>query len=118
MDEEFELLKDTFKKIGFSALNFTDSRGVFQYYNLSNLWNDICIARSNGIRLLHLAVEPVSISEVYKYLEGVEWRNEIAGVPPHFDFRTIHSHLWGRGDGYIKGKKQVLQEIKEFVEGK
>ena len=28
-------LKALFKKVGFSALNFTDSRGQFQYYNLN-----------------------------------------------------------------------------------
>ena len=31
--EDKEALKIIFKELGFSALNFTDSRGVFQFYN-------------------------------------------------------------------------------------
>jgi len=112
---ESKCLKEEFKRIGFSALNFTDSRGVFQYYNLANLWDDICLARNNHVKLLHLAVEPVTIGEVYFNLEGREFVNEVAVNPPCFDYRTNYSALWGRNDGYIKSKDQVLKEIKEFV---
>ena len=33
-DLEREGLKEVFLNIGFSALNFTDNRGRFQFYNL------------------------------------------------------------------------------------
>lgn len=32
------LLKEKFRNLGFSALNFTDSRSKYQFYNLSHLW--------------------------------------------------------------------------------
>ena len=32
------LLKEKFRNLGFSALNFTDSRSKYQFYNLSQLW--------------------------------------------------------------------------------
>lgn len=115
VEGESEELKDEFRRVGFSALNFTDSRGVFQYYHLANLWDDIVKARENGVELLNLAVEPVTISEVYEYLEGEKFINEVAANPPYFDFKTTHSNLWGREDGYIKSKEQVLAEIKKFV---
>ena len=39
--EEKDKLKEIFKELNFSALNFTDSRGTYQFYNLSNLWHHI-----------------------------------------------------------------------------
>jgi len=49
-DSEKKVLKEQFLALGFSALNFTDSRGSFQFYNLKNLWNDIQIAQNKGIK--------------------------------------------------------------------
>ena len=65
-DEERSLLKEKFKKLGFSALNFTDSRAKYQFYNLGRLWGDIQIALDNDIKLWHPATEPVSASELYR----------------------------------------------------
>ena len=104
-------------EVGFSALNFTDSRGKFQFYNLANLWRDIEMARENQLRLLHLATEPVSISELYEYIEGKEFANELETAVPDYDFRTKHAGLMGGGgDGYIMKKAAVLEDIKDFVE--
>ena len=72
---EFERneLKQYFNKIGFSALNFTDSRGVFQFYNLDYLAEHIKIAIKNNIKLLNLAVEPVSVNEIYKAIKDTNF---------------------------------------------
>ena len=40
--------RKVFEKVGFSALNFTDSRGIFQYYNLKYLYKNIQTAIENG----------------------------------------------------------------------
>ena len=58
-------LKNYFKNCGFNALNFTDSRSIYQFYNLSHLWNHITIALKNEISLLNITVEPIEISELY-----------------------------------------------------
>ncbi len=115
-DDDREVLKDKFRTLGFSALNFTDSRSVYQFYNLGRLWDDIQIALHNGIKLWHPATEPVSAGEVYKYLSGKEFKNELGGVPADYDYRTIYSDVFGGKNGYILDKEQVLNEIKEFVE--
>ncbi len=115
-------LKEIFKLVGFSALNFTDSRGVYQYYNLNNLWNDIQKALNNKIKLLNLAVEPVTIAEVYEYLTGMQFVNELPKEVPHFNYKTKYAKLWKNEsnadvieDGYIASKEQVLRDIKEYV---
>lgn len=110
------LLKNKFRKLGFSALNFTDSRSIYQFYNLERLWDDIQIVLKNGITLWHPATEPVSVGEIYKYLTGKEFKNELAGVPANYDYKTIYAEVFNNRNGYIENKNEVLKAIKRFVE--
>lgn len=114
-DEDKENLKEKFRKLGFSALNFTDSRSVYQFYNLGRLWGDIQIALNAGIKMWHPATEPVSAAEIYKYLTGNEFVNELGGVPAFYDYKTVYYELFGGRNGYICGKEHVLKEIERFV---
>jgi len=113
-EKDKELLKEKFRKLGFSALNFTDSRSVYQFYDLSRLWDDINVALKNDLRLWHPATEPVSAAEVYNYLTGDEFVNEISQNPVCYDYRTVHYELFGGYDGYIANKISVLRRIKTF----
>jgi hypothetical protein len=115
-EHERDALKLAFDRLGFSALNFTDSRGIFQFYNLAYLWEHIQIAIQNNIRLLHLAVEPVTVNEIYKAVKGCDFVNEVSQVVPKYDFRTRYSELFGGSNGYIFTKQQVLNDIIRFVE--
>ena len=110
-----EELKQEFMSLGFSALNFTDSRGVFQFYNLANLWDDIQTAVKNDIRLLNIATEPISVAEIYKKLTDRTFENEITQTPPFYDYRSKHAELFGGKDGYFADKKTILNEIVDFV---
>ncbi len=114
-DIDREKLKDKFRTLGFSALNFTDSRSVYQFYNLGRLWDDIQIALQNGIKLWHPATEPVSAGELYKYLTGKEFVNKLGGIPADYDYKTIYDVIFGGKCGYISDKDKILREIKEFV---
>lgn len=114
-DLEKQMLKEKFQKIGFSALSFTDSRSIYQFYNLGRLWQDIQTALKAGIRLWHPATEPVSVGELYYYLSGEDFTNELCGVPVHYDYRSIYAELFGGEDGYIESTSDVKREIKQFI---
>lgn len=114
-DSEREVLKQEFLRLGFSALNFTDSRNVYQFYNLARLWDDIQTAMKEDLLLWHPAVEPVSAGELYKYLTGSDWVNELSSPPRYYDYRTLYASLFGGAEGYIKPKSAVMEEIKNFV---
>jgi len=115
-ENEKKQLKETFRTLGFSALNFTDSRSVFQFYDLSRLWDDIKIALDHNILLWHPATEPVSAGEIYKYLTGNVFANELNGQPAFYDYRTIYSEIFGGKNGYICSKNDVLEQIRHLVD--
>ena len=110
-----ESTKQIFKELGFSALNFTDSRGIFQYYNLKYLYNNIQIAMENGVKVMNIATEPVTIAEIYNAITGEEFVNELGGAVPHYDFKTENFEIFGGKNGYIQTKEFVLNDIREYI---
>lgn len=114
-EDEKEALKRAFEKLNFSALNFTDSRGVFQFYNLAYLWRHIVIAIENNINLLNMAVEPIAINEIYRAVKGKNYVNELTAPIPLYNFRTKHYSTYGGKNGYIFLKPKVMEDIVKFV---
>lgn len=117
LEEEKDILRQKFEKLHFTALQFTDSRSIYQFYPLFRLWNDIKTAIGEGIRLWHPATEPVSAGELYKHLTGDEFVNELAATPALYNYRTLYAESFGGKNGYICTKEQILKEIADFVEG-
>ena len=115
-DSEKIKLKEEFEHLNFTALNFTDSRGLFQFYNLENLWNDIQTALSHNIRKLNIATEPIRIDELHSYITGTTFKNEILeNNIPHYDFKSKYATFFGGKNGYLYDKNSQLAGIKKFV---
>lgn len=113
--EDREKIKEKFKKLGFSALNFTDSRSKYQFYDLSRLWKDINTAIENKLTVWHPATEPISAGELYKYLTGNTFVNELGGVPADYDYKTLYADIFGGKGSYICSKSDVLKSISDFI---
>lgn len=115
-DQDKKMLKERFLNLGFSALNFTDSRGIFQFYNLDDLWFDMQIALSQGLKKLNMATEPISVNEIYESVFSKPFDNEILPTPPRYDFYTLHgAHFCGHRH-YIRQKKAILEGIQQFIQ--
>ena len=109
-------LKKIFENLGFSALNFTDSRSKFAFYNLDYLWGHIQKLMEVGVRLAHLTTEPISAAEVYKGLHDKDFVNEVASQPFDYTFfKTRHAELFGGSGAWIFGRETILKEISSFV---
>jgi len=113
--DEKKYLKQLFDRLGFSAVSFTDSRSVYQFYSLKHLWRHIELARANGLRRLNITTPPISVGEVYKYLSGRIFSNELKATPYNYDLRSKHASLFGGADGYIMSREEELRDIAEFV---
>lgn len=114
-DEKIKLY-EFFKSNDFNAISFTDSRSIYQFYNLTRLWQDINIALKNNIRLLNLVTEPVSVTEVYKVLSGGTFKNELNKQLFNYDIRSIYSDLFGGQSGYLIDKDSELKDLKQYVD--
>lgn len=114
--ESDKKLRQLLEELEFSALNFTDSRAVFQFYDIARLWNDIELMLSLGIKKVNLAPEPVIINDLYCFLTGKSFVNELDGKIPCYDMRSRYAQLFGGEDGYMMKKDEVLRRIKQFVE--
>lgn len=109
-------LKSIFEKIGFSSLNFTDSRSRFAFYNLKCLWVHITLLLKANITLAHMACEPISANEIYEAVFKRPFHNEVMDQPFDYSFfKTNHTPVLGGKGGYIFSKLQVLEEITSFI---
>lgn len=114
-DQNKALLRQKFRDLGFTALNFTDSRSVYQFYPLKRLWDDIQILLKENITLWHPATEPVSAGELYQFLTGRLFENELGGTPADYNYKTKYEEVFHGENGYICNKEEIMQMIMEFI---
>ena len=113
--QEKETLKELFRRLGFSALSFTDSRSEYQFYALKDLWKHLEIARANQLDRLNITTPPLPVSEVYRHLTGEEFTNHLSKPPYSYDLRSKHAALFGGEAGYLLSREQELADIAAFV---
>ena len=113
--EDRKQLIDYFESVKFSALNFTDSRNAYQFFNLTQLWEIIEKCFNYSINKINIVSEPISIKELYRYLKGEEFNNEIGNQVLRYDLKTKYDTLFGGNDGYIYSKQFLLNDIKEYI---
>lgn len=112
---ERAFLRKYFEEKGFTALNFTDSRSVFQLYNLKYLWEHIGVALENDIKLLNISVAPVAAADIYRSVKGREFENILSKPPFEYDYKTRYAELFGGRDGYIFDADFVKRDIAEYI---
>jgi dTDP-4-dehydrorhamnose reductase len=93
-----------------------DSRGVFQFYPMVNLWHDLQVAQTHKLNLLHLTAEPISVADVALQGFGREFRNELANPPARYDMRTRHASLFGQAGHYQYSARDTLLAIRAFAQ--
>ena len=109
-------LRDYFKHRSFNSLCFTDADSSFQFYHLSYLWEHIQLAYENGIKLLNIATQPVTASEIFEHVFGKKFENRLKKPPAKYEMKTKYAELLGGEHGYIFNKEFILSDIKQFVE--
>lgn len=97
-------------------LEVIDSRGVFQFYPMVNLWSDIQVALNNKISVIHLTTEPISVQEIAKECFNIDFRNELTNEPVEYDFRTELTHLYNNNSAYQYSKEEVLLAIRSYAQ--
>ncbi len=97
-------------------LDAIDSRGVFQFYPMVNLWYDIQTALQAQLSLVHLTAEPLSVAEVAQNGFGRVFENALANPPAQYDFQSKHAGLFGGRGAYQYSKRETLQAIRAYAQ--
>ncbi|SIN79718.1 pyridine nucleotide transhydrogenase [Salinivibrio sp. ES.052] len=97
-------------------LNAIDSRGVFQFYPMVNLWSDIEVAINNNLDLIHLTSEPISVKEVAQEAFNMTFDNEVLSQPAKYDFQTRYGDIYLSKGNYQYTKKEVLLAIRAYAQ--
>ena len=92
-----------------------DSRGVFQFYDVSRLWGDVETTIANELTLVHLPPEPVSVADVARAAFGIEFTNEVVPTPARYDVHTKYAELFGGSGTYTQSKTDELASIAAFA---
>ncbi len=93
-----------------------DSRSVYQFYPMVNLWSDLQAALSLGISLLHLTAEPLSVRQISEDGFGIPFDNPIIDSPPSYDFQTALAILMGGEGRYTYSKRESLQAVRSYAQ--
>lgn len=93
-----------------------DSRSVFQFYPMINLWYDIQAALQARLNLLHLTAEPLSIAEAARWGFSRDFVNELPAHPASYDFRTCHGKVFGQEGAYQYSARESIQAIRAYAQ--
>jgi nucleoside-diphosphate-sugar epimerase len=93
-----------------------DSRGVFQFYPMVNLWYDIQTALAAGLKLVHLTAAPVGVAEISEQGFGKAFDNALASPPAAYDLRTRHGHVFGQTTAYQYSARETIQAVRAYAQ--
>lgn len=105
----FDLLND-------NNLHAIDSRGIFQFYPMVNLWYDIQIALDAGLKLVHLTAEPISVADVSAQGFGKLFEQAQANSPAVYDLRTLHAQIFGTSGHYQCSHRETIQAVRTYAQ--
>lgn len=95
-------------------LHAIDSRGIFQFYPMVNLWFDIQTALRAKLRLVHLTAEPISVSDVSEQGFGKPFSQPLTNNPATYDMRTRYATVFGSSGNYQYSRRETIQAIRAY----
>lgn len=97
-------------------LHAVDSRGVFQFYPMVNLWQDIRTALREKLRLVHLTAEPISVADVSLLGFGRLFRQVLSNEPARYDMRTRHASIFASDGRHQYSARETIQAIRTYAQ--
>ena len=97
-------------------LHAIESRGVFQFYPMINLWYDIQRALEAGLSLVHLTAEPISVADVSLQGFGRPFTQTLENPPARYDMQTRHAQIFGSLGQYQYSARETIQAIRAYAQ--
>ncbi|WP_443692738.1 pyridine nucleotide transhydrogenase [Pseudomonas protegens] len=97
-------------------LDSIDSRGVFQFYPMVNLWHDIQTARAAGLKLIHLTAAPVSVARVASEGFGLAFDLVLDRPAATYDMQTRYAEVFGGSGKHTYSARETLQAVRAYAQ--
>jgi dTDP-4-dehydrorhamnose reductase len=97
-------------------LHAIESRGVFQFYPMVNLWFDIQSALKAGLKLVHLTAEPISVAELSAAGFGKTFNQSFANSPATYDLQSKYANVFGGHGVYQYSKRETIQAVRAYAQ--
>lgn len=97
-------------------LHAIESRGVFQFYPMVNLWSDIQTALQERLQLVHLTAEPISVAEVSFLGFGKPFAQTRSNEPVRYDMQTRYAAMFGSQGRYQYSTRETVQAIRAYAQ--
>ncbi|MDD2774360.1 MAG: hypothetical protein PHU06_00240 [Gallionella sp.] len=97
-------------------LHTIDSRGIFQFYPMANLWYDIQLALNAGITLVHLTAEPVSVVDISELGFGKPFVQAQPNSPAVYDMQTKYAGVFGGAGSYQYSRRETIQAVRGYAQ--
>ncbi len=98
-----------------NELHKVNAEGSYQFYNLDRIWADVSTALTAGLELVNFSSEPVLVKDVAREAFDLDFTNDPGTLPAKFDMRSKHASLFGGHGGYLYSRRQVFDELRDFV---
>lgn len=93
-----------------------DSRGVFQFYPMVNLWYDIQTALQAGLSLVHLCAEPISVARLAREGFGRVLEQHLSASPSRYDLHSRFANLYGAPGRYPYSARDTLLAVRAYAQ--
>jgi dTDP-4-dehydrorhamnose reductase len=97
-------------------LKTIDSRGIFQFYPMVNLWYDIQTALDASLKLVHLTAEPISVADISAQGFGKPFKQEQGNSTASYDLRTQHAVVFGASGHYQYSRSETIQAVRAYAQ--
>jgi nucleoside-diphosphate-sugar epimerase len=97
-------------------MHLIESRGIFQFYPMVNLWSDLQITRRANLPLVNLTAEALSVADIAREAFGLEFTQEQPGTPGCYDLRSRHAALFGGTGAYQYSARESLLAIRAYAQ--
>lgn len=97
-------------------LHSIESKAVFQFYPMINLWFDIQTALKAELSLVHLTAAPISVADVASQGFGIEFNQSLNNKPAFYDMQSCHAKIFGGISKYQYSARETLQAIRAYVQ--
>lgn len=97
-------------------LHAIESRGIFQFYPMVNLWYDIKTALEAGLSLVHLTAEPISVADISLQGFGKPFSHSLSNPPARYDMQTLYASIFGSHRQYQYSARETILAIRAYAQ--